>query len=61
MAGLGGHLSQQDIELIEAGVHPVINKDYTLKESPRSSVDKEHLITNQGVAGSNPVGGSTKN
>lgn len=35
MAGLGGHISQQDKELIEAGVHPVINEDYTIKKEKK--------------------------
>lgn len=31
--GLGGHLSQADKELIEAGVHPVIRKGEQLKDT----------------------------
>jgi hypothetical protein len=32
MGGLLGHLSQEDIECIEAGVHPVIDKHYRVRE-----------------------------
>ena len=33
MAGLLGHLSSEDKELIEAGVHPVIGSDWRVKET----------------------------
>ena len=38
--GLLGHLSQQDKELIEAGVHPVINSDYSIKSDKKEKNDK---------------------
>jgi hypothetical protein len=46
--GLLGHLSQQDKELIEAGVHPLINRDYTTKEkheySPKEGKNKKEKV-----------------
>jgi hypothetical protein len=40
MAGLLGHLSNQDKELIEAGVHPVIDSKYQIKTSKKKEIKK---------------------
>lgn len=33
--GLGGHLSRQDKELIEDGVHPIIDTEYRVRSTKR--------------------------
>lgn len=46
MAGLLGHLSLEDRELIEAGVHPVIDSNWRVRENMTRARSLERLMKN---------------
>jgi hypothetical protein len=43
MAGLLGHLSAEDRDLIERGVHPTIDSDFHIREDKEKKVSKEKI------------------